>query len=301
MQSTDAITRRWRETLGYLNWLLNPRHGRDVTQVYDLLADRSPTEQRLYLNLGYWRSAATLDEACDALALLVAETAQMGPGDEVLDVGFGFADQDMLWARTFRPRQIIGLNVTASQVERARQRVAEAGLAGQIDLRLGSATQMPLDAGSVDKVVALECAFHFDTRERFFAEAFRVLRPGGRLVVADILPMPPAARRHERLAQRWGWRQAAGKFLIPEANAYTREVYAERLAAVGFAEVAVASIRDDVYPPLHRYLARDRAAVARLHSLLRVAVRIALRLDPGLVFSGLDYVLASAERPRAPA
>ncbi|AGA91958.1 methylase involved in ubiquinone/menaquinone biosynthesis [Thioflavicoccus mobilis 8321] len=298
MQPADATMRRWRETLGYVNWLLNPRHGRDVTQVYDLLSDRSPTERALYLNLGYWRSAETLDEACDALASLVAETAGMAPGDEVLDVGFGFADQDMLWARTFRPRRIIGLNVTASQVERARRRVAEAGFGEQIDLRLGSATRMPLEAASVDKVVALECAFHFDTRERFFTEAFRVLRPGGRLVVADILPMPPAARRSERLAQRWGWRQAARKFLIPDANAYTREVYGEKLAAAGFVEPRMESIRDDVYLPLHRYLARDRAAVARLHPLLRVPVRIALRLDPGLVFSGLDYVLASAEKPR---
>lgn len=286
-----------RETFRYLNWLLNPAHGLGVTHVYDLLASRSPTAHGLYLNLGYWPQAKTLDEACEALAALVADTAGMQEEDIVLDAGFGFADQDIYWARTYRPRQIIGLNITLSQVELARRRVADLGLAGRIDLRVGSATQMPLAAGSVDKVVALESAFHFDTRERFFAEAYRVLRPGGRLVTADILPMPRAPGVLARAAQRWTWRQAAGKFLIPEANAYGCEEYAERLAWAGFTAAEVVSIREQVYGPLHRYLGRNREAVARLHPMLQLAIRAALKLDADIVFSGLDYVLASAAKP----
>lgn len=297
MQNTDASTSPWRTTLDYLNWLVNPRHGRGVTQVYDLLSSRSPTARALYLNLGYWASAQTLDEACDALAALLAETAEMGPNHEVLDVGFGFADQDLYWANAYKPRRITGLNVTASQVEVARRRVAEAGLAEQIDLRLGSATEMPLEAGSVDIVLALECAFHFDTRERFFAEAFRVLRPGGRLVLADILPMPRADGHVNRFLQRWGWRQAAGKFVIPAANAYSREEYVAKMTEAGFVNSQVPSIREQVYAPLHHYLRQHPEAIARLHPMLRFPVRFALRLDPQTVFCGLDYVLASGRKP----
>jgi len=295
----DATAPRFslREGLHYLNWLLNPLHGFGVTNVYDLLADRSATQNGLYLNLGYWERAETLDEASEALAGLVGDAAHMDAHDEVLDVGFGFADQDIFWARAYRPRAIIGLNVTASQVERARRRVAELDLADRIDLRVGSATQMPLEADSVDKVVALESAFHFDTRERFFEEAYRVLRPGGRLVAADIIPMPRAQSLGERLAQRWSWRQASGKFVIPAANAYTRPEYADKLAGAGFADAQVTSIREQVYPPLHEYLGRHPEAVARLHPLIRLSVRVALKFDPSTVFAGLDYVLASGRKP----
>jgi SAM-dependent methyltransferase len=294
-RSTPAAA--WRESLRYLSWIFNPFSRLDVAGVYDLLSTRAPTGRGLYLNLGYWREAENLADACDAMAGLIAERCGMGGEDRVLDCGFGFADQDIYWIRHFGPRTIVGLNVTASQVAVARGRVEALGLADRIDLRLGSATDMPLPDGSVDVVTALECAFHFDTRERFFAESLRVLRPGGRLAVADILPMPRAAGRWGRIKQRVSWGLVARRFPIPAANRYGRDEYALRLAGCGFADIEVESIRDRVYEPLHRYLTLDPAPVRRLHPVARLLARFALRIDPATLYSGLDYVLAVARKP----
>ena len=241
---------RFRQSLGYFNWLFNPFHGLDAQGIYDLLATSSPTEFGLYLNLGYWRDAANTDEASDALAMLVANTAQISSGDMVLDCGFGFGDQDILWSQTLKPKRIIGLNVTESQVTKARERIALAGLGDRIDLRHGSATEMPIESDSVDQVVALESAFHFHTRERFFREAWRVLRAGGRLVTADIIPMPVVSPLRARLKQRVSWGLVARKFAIPIENAYTRPIYHSTLAICGFEEIQVESIRDHVYATL---------------------------------------------------
>lgn len=293
--------RRFRRHLAYLDWLYNPFRSWDVTRVYDLLSTDVATERALYLNLGYWTGGEqTLDEACDALADLVARRAGIGPGDRVLDVGFGFADQDIRWLETCRPAHILGLNITRSQVEVARRRVDERGLADRIDLREGSATAMPLASGSVDTVLALECAFHFRTREGFFAEAWRVLRPGGRLVTADIIPMPRAGGWRPRLKQRWSWGLVAGKFSIPAENAYTRAEYLDRLGRQGFVGVRVESIRDRVYAPLHDYLSRHPEVVARLHPAVRLPARLTLGLSPHTLYAGLDYVLAVAEKPAQP-
>ena len=111
-----------------------------VRWLYRLASTHAFTERGLYLNLGYWDGARTIDEACEAMVELVGRPAGITSADEVVDVGFGFAEQDIYWTRRFAPRRIIGLNITPEQVRLARARVRTLGLEDRIDLREGSAT-----------------------------------------------------------------------------------------------------------------------------------------------------------------
>ncbi len=281
----------------YLNWLFNPFHGLKTTEVYDLIGTSSLTANALYLNLGYWRDVETIDEASEALALLVAKRGGMGAGDTVLDCGYGFGDQDILWMRIMNPEKIIGLNITRSQVERARMNVAEAGLEKSIDLREGSATAMPIDNESIDLVVSVESAFHYRSREDFFREAFRVLRPGGRLVTADILPMEDSENLFRRIEQWISWNMVAGKFNIPHENYYLIPSYRDKLSIAGFVDIDITSIRNDVYTPLHEYLSGDRIFVGKLHPLAKTLAQLTFNRSAESVYAGLDYLLAYAEKP----
>lgn len=281
----------------YLNWLFNPFHGLKTTEVYDLIGTTSLTENALYLNLGYWRDVDTIDEASEELALLVAKRGGMGPGDIVLDCGYGFGDQDILWTRSMKPEKIIGLNITHSQVERARMNVADAGLGESIDLREGSATEMPIDNESIDLVVSVESAFHYRTREDFFKEAFRVLRSGGRLVTADILPTKNSYNLFRRIEQWISWNLVAGKFNIPQENYYLIPSYDNKLSKAGFVNTDIKSIRDDVYMSLHEYLSRDRTFVDKLPPLAKMLAQSTFNRSADSVYAGLDYVLSYAEKP----
>jgi ubiquinone/menaquinone biosynthesis C-methylase UbiE len=221
----------------------------------------------------------------------------MGPDDEVVDVGFGFAERDVLWIDHFAPRRITGLNVTPSQVRIARECIRLLGMPDRIDLRDGSATAMPLQNAPCDVVTAVECAFHFDTRKSFFAEAFRMLRPSGRLVLADVIRNAPDTHRLRRGVQDFTWAAFAKKFAVPPENADRRDTYAGKLEAAGFAEARVESIRDQVLPGWHGVLARDPALLRRLYLDGRLPYRLLQRFNANAVYGAFDYVLASARKP----
>jgi ubiquinone/menaquinone biosynthesis C-methylase UbiE len=279
------------------NWILNPLQRPAVPSVYDLIGTDSPTKRGLYLNLGFWREADDMDTACEALVELVGRKARLGDSEVLVDCGFGFADQDLYWARQHPDLAIVGLNITASHVDAARERVTAAGLADRVDLRLASATEMPLADASADAVIALESAFHFRTRERFFHEALRVLKPGGRIVTADILPIleNDGNRQGARLSRVWHW--TASRFSIPSENAYPREGYRALLQRLGFSDVEVESIRDQVYAPLYRHLKENPEVLNRLHPVAGIVARMSLLPSADRVFRGLDYVIGFGRKP----
>lgn len=265
-----------------------------MDSTYNLFA-----EQSLFHNLGYWKDhPSTLDEACQAMVMLLGEAAAFGSQDTILDVGFGFGDQDLLWMEHFSPKRIVGLDIMPSHVTLARRRIRERQLADRIELRVGSATELPFKAGNFDKVVALECAFHFATRERFFREAYRVLRPGGRIVTAE--PIPMADNKQSWLAQYLQRSIVA----TPKENLYSRETYAKKLEQAGFQQIRVASIREYVYTPFMRYLSRrisDPEVVQRVNPLVRQMwkgwIDSSESGGAGHGIDGQDYILAVADKP----
>lgn len=160
-----------------------------ISRQYDLFQTslESLEKRQKYLNYGYTVTGReSYEERQERLCLEVFRAAELTPHDAVIDVGFGSGEQDFLLARTFPFATLTGFNIAAKQVQYASERAAREGLQDKLAFRHGEAEVLPgIESGSIDKVMAVECAFYFD-RPRFYRRAAEVLKPGGLLVLADI-------------------------------------------------------------------------------------------------------------------
>ncbi|HEY0412131.1 MAG TPA: methyltransferase domain-containing protein [Allosphingosinicella sp.] len=133
-----------------------------------------------HVHHGYWRTGReTPAEATEALTFLVAERLAVGRGARLCDIGCGYGASAEYMASRFGA-EVTGLSLSQAQVKLAQ---ARRPAAGAIRILRQDWLDNDLPDASFDGAYAIESSEHMVDKARFFAEAARVLRPGGRLVV----------------------------------------------------------------------------------------------------------------------
>jgi arsenite methyltransferase len=160
--------------------------------------------------------------------------AELGEGEVVLDLGSGGGIDVLLSAQRVGPTgRAYGLDMTDEMLELARRNQREAGIEN-VEFLKGEIEAVPLPDASVDTIIS-NCVINLSSdKRRVFAEAYRVLRPGGRLAVSDIVvrgEVPAAARRSLEL-----WAGCV-------AGALEEREYEALLAEAGFTDIGIEPTR----------------------------------------------------------
>jgi arsenite methyltransferase len=159
--------------------------------------------------------------------------ADLQPGEVVLDLGSGGGIDVLLSARRVGPMgKAYGLDMTDEMLALARENQRKAGV-GNVEFLKGEIESVPLPDASVDVIIS-NCVINLSTdKDRVLAEAFRVLRPGGRFAVSDIVFQGDMSRVPQSLlddVEAW-----SGCI----AGALEEQDYLARLRAAGFADAAI--------------------------------------------------------------
>ncbi|MBI3609647.1 MAG: arsenite methyltransferase [Nitrospirae bacterium] len=155
--------------------------------------------------------------------------AGVGSGQVVVDIGSGAGIDCFLAAQKVGPEgRVIGIDMTPVMIEKARQNALQAGVFN-VEFRLGEAEAIPVEDGSADWIIS-NCVINLSPdKPRVFREAFRVLRPGGRLSITDIMV--------ERLP--WILRRSTTLYTSCVAGAVSEIRYLKGLREAGFSDVQV--------------------------------------------------------------
>ncbi|TFK41101.1 hypothetical protein BDQ12DRAFT_424626 [Crucibulum laeve] len=216
-----------------------------------------------WLNMGYWKNTDAFPDACKALALKMLEAVPLTIGQYV---GHGTGESIILLLSEPsipRPSSLTGITSLLSHQQRSQARVSQLKSTRPeikdipVHLYAGDAVYTkaavehplaPSSSNQFDVILALDCAYHFDTRHAFLLQAFQKLSPSGGIALADICFAPDSLQNGRFSIIRSLLR------VMPKQNMITAKEYLRDMVEIGYTDVSLEDITEEVFPGFIRFL-----------------------------------------------
>lgn len=230
----------------YFSFLYLKSNFYQYEKLIDILHNVKCNQTSDFMNYGYWdKENITLLEANKNLCKLIQQRGELDKVDNILDVGCGYGEQDFLWSETVKGK-IHAVDVNNISIEKAENK--NKILKKNIQFSIGNACKLNSENNFYDRVVSLESAFHYNPRTNFLNESYRVLKKGGKLVIADIVYNNHGVDIFNKL-NRVAFEKV---FNIPESNKISIDEFKQQLETIGFS-VEIEDISDKTFKPYYKY------------------------------------------------
>ncbi len=174
---------------------INPPSIRSMYSEADLSA--MPIFQGGFINFGYWPKKMIAGEpitkkeriaSSEEMYRLIGDLAQIASGQSIMDVGCGLGYGSAFLSKKYRPKLVVGVDITPDQIARAKRHQMRGIKDGDLRFTIGEAESLPFPESSFDRVISVEAAQHFGSLADFSKEVARVLKPNGTLIMTSFFP-----------------------------------------------------------------------------------------------------------------
>ncbi|MDD5181912.1 MAG: methyltransferase domain-containing protein [Candidatus Nanoarchaeia archaeon] len=229
------------------------QHEKDVENFYSKGARRVVKEgenfkhfSEGFISFGYWEPGDTYVDAAKRLLRFFIDNSGIKKAGRILNVACGYGAESFAYFKKFRPGELIGIDITQAHVDYANWKAKELGVAKKVKFVHGDAVALDFPDASFSHILGIEGPAHFNTREKFFKSAGRVLKKKGELLLTDII-LGEKFRKWNPVHQIV-LRAGAKGWVVPIINGIKEKEYVKQLEGAGFEIVFLKRIGDKVFP-----------------------------------------------------
>jgi ubiquinone/menaquinone biosynthesis C-methylase UbiE len=233
------------------------RKEKDIINLYDSLSDlmRLATGGDM-LNFGYWDEKTTTPlEAQKRMCTFFGKKAILEPNQNIIDVGSGIGSPAIQWSLEYPSIKLSCININFTQLLASINNVNKSFTTNNIqnfNFVNATATTLPFENESIDRVLSLEAAQHFKPLKNFISESFRILRKNGILALA----IPVMTENHNITISKLG----ALTFTWSSEH-YSKDFVESTLKQEGFSNIDLQKIGSNVYEPLANFYIENRNSI----------------------------------------
>lgn len=171
---------------------------------------------------------------------VLANAVSIKDGDKILDAGCGLG-ASAFWLASHFQVHVTGISLPPKQIQACQERAAVLGLQAQTDFKVASYLNTPFPDHSFDVIWACESVCHAPQKIEFYQEAFRVLKPGGRLIMAEYLRADRPLKPQEEILLKEKW---LSNWAINDID--TSAEHLSNLGKAGFHEINIQNVNKQV-------------------------------------------------------
>ena len=226
------------------------------------------------LHYGFWDNKTKhIGDALQNTNKVMAEQANITQNDRILDAGCGIGGS-VLWLAKYKKAGVVGISISAKQIEKAKTLAKQAKVDHLVSFSVIDYLHTGFSKESFDVVWAIESVCHAEKKEDFLEEAHRVLKKGGRIIIADgFIKREPTTKREKQLVTDF-----YKGMLLP--NLYTFVQFEDAMKKTGFKHVTVFDKTHEILPSAKRFYLISRF----LYPLIVIAAT--LHIVPNIFIAG---------------